>query len=136
MLIGIKTKKKLLTELGDSDRLKIHINPSKIYINPGIKVHSHDLFSKTTAPMILKFHMQHDKAAGLQKSKIQAAWESNMAAFAKNSSTTKINFSCWTTWYIWLKFCIECKLHLDFLELSKWKKKSITELGHNDLLPV
>ena len=36
MLIGIKTKKKLLTELGDSDRLKIHINPSKIYINPGI----------------------------------------------------------------------------------------------------
>ena len=95
MLIGIKTKKKkLLTELGDSDRLKIHINPSKIYINPGIKVHSHDLFSKTTAPMILKFHMQHDKAAGLQKSKIQAAWESNMAAFAKNSSTTKINFSC------------------------------------------
>ena len=33
--------------------------------------------------MILKFHVQHDKAAGLQKSKIQAAWESNMAAFVK-----------------------------------------------------
>ena len=39
MLIGIKIKKKtkkLLTELGDSDCLKIHVNPSKIYVNPGI----------------------------------------------------------------------------------------------------
>ena len=32
--------------------------------------------------MILKFHMQHDKAAELQKNKIQAAQESNMAAVA------------------------------------------------------
>ena len=36
MLIGIKTKKNLLTELGHSDCFKIHINPSKIYVNPGI----------------------------------------------------------------------------------------------------
>ena len=35
--------------------------------------------------MVLKFHMQHDKAAGPQKNKIQAAWESNMATVAKNS---------------------------------------------------
>ena len=35
--------------------------------------------------MILKFHMQHEKAAELQKNKIQAARESNMAAFAKNN---------------------------------------------------
>ena len=35
--------------------------------------------------MILKFHMQHDKAAGLQKNKIQAAQQSDMAAVAKNS---------------------------------------------------
>ena len=35
MLIGVKMKKKL-TELGHSDRLKIHVNPSKIYVNPGI----------------------------------------------------------------------------------------------------
>ena len=34
--------------------------------------------------MILKFHMQHNKAAGLRKNKIQAARESNMAAVAKN----------------------------------------------------
>ena len=30
MLIGIKMKKKLLTELGHSNRLKIYVNPSKI----------------------------------------------------------------------------------------------------------
>ena len=39
MLIGIKMKKKtkkLLTELGDSDCLKIHVKPNKIYVNPGI----------------------------------------------------------------------------------------------------
>ena len=57
--------------------------------------------------MVLKFHMQHDKATGLQKNKIQGAGESNMVAVAKDSFTTKINFSSWTTWYIWLKFCIE-----------------------------
>ena len=62
MLIGIKMKKKMLTELGPSDRLNIYVNPSKIYVNPGIEVHSNDVFSKTTAPMILKFHMQ--QAAG------------------------------------------------------------------------
>ena len=75
----------MLTESGHSDRLKIHVNPSKINVNPGIYVHSNDLFSETTAPMILKFHMQHDKAAGLQKNIIQAARESNMVAVAKNS---------------------------------------------------
>ena len=35
MLIDIKMKK-IVTELGHSDRLKIYVNPSKIYINPGI----------------------------------------------------------------------------------------------------
>ena len=45
MLIGIKMKKNLLTELGHSDCLKIHVNPSKIYIIPSI----YDLFSETTA---------------------------------------------------------------------------------------
>ena len=85
MLIGIKMKKKMLTELGHSDRLKIYVNPSKIYVSPGIRVNSNDLFSETTAPMILKFHMQHDKGTGLQKNKIQAARESNITAVAKNS---------------------------------------------------
>ena len=39
--------------------------------------------------MILKFHMQHDKAAGLQKNKIQAARESDMA---KNTKPLKSTF--------------------------------------------
>ena len=66
MLIGIKMKKKIIIELGHSEILKIYVNPSKIYVSPGIQVHSNDFFSETTAPMVLKFHMQHDKAAGLQ----------------------------------------------------------------------
>ena len=61
MLIGIK----MFTELGHRDHYKSFVNPSKINVNPGNQVHSNDLFSGTTAPMILKFHMQHDKAAGL-----------------------------------------------------------------------
>ena len=39
--------------------------------------------------MILKFHMQHDKAAELQKNKIQAAQESNMAAILKIAKPSK-----------------------------------------------
>ena len=34
MLIDIK--KKIVTELGHCDCLKIYVNPSKIYVNPGI----------------------------------------------------------------------------------------------------
>ena len=64
MLIGIRMKK-MFTELGHSDHYKIFVNPSKIYVNSGNQVHSNDLFSEITAPTILKFHMQHDKAAGL-----------------------------------------------------------------------
>ena len=85
MLIGIKMKKKMFAELGHSDGLKIYVNPSKICVSPGIRVNSNDLFSETTAPMIHKFHMQHDKGAELQKNKIQAARESNITAVAKNS---------------------------------------------------
>ena len=55
-----------MAELGHNGRLKIYIDPSQIYVNPGIEVHSNDLFSETPAPMVLKFHMQHDKAAGLK----------------------------------------------------------------------
>ena len=43
MLIDIKMKKKSIAELAHSDRLKIQVNPSKIYVNPGIKVHSNDI---------------------------------------------------------------------------------------------
>ena len=42
--------------------------------------------------MILKFHLKHDKAAGLQKNKIQAARESNKAAVAKLAKPLKSTF--------------------------------------------
>ena len=35
MLIDIKMKN-IVTELGHSDCLKIYVNPSKIYVDPGI----------------------------------------------------------------------------------------------------
>ena len=56
MLTDIKMKKNI-TELGYSDRLKMYDNPSKIYVDHGIYVHSNDLFSKSTAPLVLKFPM-------------------------------------------------------------------------------
>ena len=65
MLTDIKMKKKSTTELGHSDIFKIYVSPSNIYVDPSIEVHSNGLFSKTTAPDVLKFHMQHDEAAGL-----------------------------------------------------------------------
>ena len=43
------------------------------------------LFSETTAPMVLKFHMQHKPTSGLQNDKIQGARESMMAANTRNS---------------------------------------------------
>ena len=58
---------------------------AKFRFDPSIKVHSNDLFSESTAPMVFKFYMQHDKAAGLQNDKIQAGQQSKMAAVAKNS---------------------------------------------------
>ena len=42
--------------------------------------------------MILRFHMQHDKAAGLQKNKSQAARKSNKAAVAKITKPLKSAF--------------------------------------------
>ena len=70
MLIDIKMKTKIIIELGHSDHLKIYVHPSKIYVDSGSLVHSNDLFSETTAPMVLKFHMQHEEAARLQNDKI------------------------------------------------------------------
>ena len=77
-----QNEKKILTELGHSDHLKICVNSSKIYVSPGFKSIQ---MTETTAPLILKFHMQHDKAAGLQENKISAVRESNISAVATNS---------------------------------------------------
>ena len=67
MLIDIKImNKNSSAELGHNDHLKICMEPKKIYVNPGpFKL----LFSETTAPIALQFHMQHDKAAGLPNDK-------------------------------------------------------------------
>ena len=42
--------------------------------------------------MTREFHMQHDKAARLQKNKIQAARESNMALLLKIAKPLKSTF--------------------------------------------
>ena len=75
MLINFKMENEDITELGHSDRLKIYFHPIKIYVDPDILVHSNDLFSKTTAPMVLEFHMHHDEATGLQNDEIQSGRE-------------------------------------------------------------
>ena len=43
--------------------------------------------------MVLKFHMQHDEAAGLQNDKIQAGRESKMADVAKIAKPPKSTLS-------------------------------------------
>ena len=50
-----------MVKLVHSDHLKIYVHP-KIYVDPGFKVHLDDFFSKTTACMVLKFHMQPDRS--------------------------------------------------------------------------
>ena len=35
MISDIKIKKKTVAELSDNDRLKIYVDPSKIYVDPG-----------------------------------------------------------------------------------------------------
>ena len=44
-------------------------------------------FLQTTAPMVLKFHMEHDQTAMLQKDKIQPGRESKMFAIATKTFT-------------------------------------------------
>ena len=43
--------------------------------------------------MVLKFHMQHDKAAGRQNDKIQACRELKKAADTKKKQSLKSTFS-------------------------------------------
>ena len=59
--------------------------PEQALRRPWHLVYSNDLFSETTASMVLKYHMQHDEAAELQNDKILPDRESKMAAVAKNS---------------------------------------------------
>ena len=56
-------KKKINDSGVRSQWQKVYVDPSKNSVDPSIQVHSNDLFSETTAPMVLKFHMQHNLTA-------------------------------------------------------------------------
>ena len=74
----------------------MYVNPNKSYVNPGISVQfSNDLFSETTTAIIFKFHMQHDKTAGLQKNKISTAADNiHKYFFIVFSEKIRLDFSC------------------------------------------
>ena len=98
--------KKKITELGHSDRLKIHVNPSKFTSTLAIKFIQNDLLSKVTAPMGLKFDLQHYKAAGLQNDKIQAGRDQTWPLLLKIAKPQNSTF-LYNHLYSWLKFCLE-----------------------------
>ena len=47
--------------------------------------------SETTAPIVLKLHMQYEQTAGCQNDKIHKCRESKMAAFSKMKKKKKKN---------------------------------------------
>ena len=67
----ISKSKKFVTELGHSDHLKFTSALAKFK-----STLANDLFSETAAPMVLKFQVQHNVAAGLQDGEIQPGRES------------------------------------------------------------
>ena len=69
LLTDVKIKV-FVTELGHNDHLKIYVNLSKMYVDPGFKSIQMTYSLKTTSPMVLKFHMRQDKATGLRNDKI------------------------------------------------------------------
>ena len=75
---------KILMELDHSARLKIYINISKIKLTLVFKS-----IQMTNSPMILKFPMQHDQAAGLQNDKIQPGGEQKWPLYLKIAKAIK-----------------------------------------------
>ena len=59
-------------------------------------------FSKTNAPVIVKFHMKHDQTPEFQNYKIGSGQESKMATITKNNKNNKINLFSRTIRYNWL----------------------------------
>ena len=47
---------------------------------------------KTTAAIVVKFHLKYDQTPGFQNYKFGLGQESKMATVTKNSKTIKINF--------------------------------------------
>ena len=112
-LTDIKMKKKIVTELGHSNRVKIYFNPRKFTSTLAFKS-IQMTYSETTAPMVLKFHLQHGKAAGLQNDKFNLVGNQKWPLLLKIAKPLKSIFFSRTTWYIWLKFCIEHSLEVEF----------------------
>ena len=69
--------------------------------------YSNIFFSKTTAPTVLKFYMEHDLPPGSQNYKMGSGRISKMSAITKNSKNNKINFFSRTAGYFWLNFGME-----------------------------
>ena len=120
VVIDIKIKKKSVPELGHSDCLKIYVNPSKTDVDPGFKIHLNGLFSETTAPMCLKFYMQHNQTSGLQNDKKFGMVENPrwppMLNIAKPIKST-FSLECLS---VWLKFGME---HLWDLGLEDYQNE-------------
>ena len=91
-------------------------------------------FSKTIAPIVVKFHMKHDQTLGSQKYKIWSGRISKMAAVTKNSKNNNINFCSRTTGYFWLNFGVEYQWNIG-IQTCKYEKKS-EAFFYSDLLSV
>lgn len=78
---------KPVAEIGQSDSLKIYVDRSKFYVDPGNLFFSNDLFSETTASMVLKFHIQYDQAAGIQNDNTQPGGGLKISSIAKQNKT-------------------------------------------------
>ena len=50
-------------------------------------------FSEILAPIVVKFHIKHDRIPGFQNCNIRSGQEFKMVAVAKNSKNNKINSS-------------------------------------------
>ena len=66
-----------------------------------------NIFDKTTAPTVLKFHVEHDLAPGSQNCKIGSGRMSKIAAPTTNSKNNKMIFFSRTIGYFWLNFGME-----------------------------
>ena len=87
MLINIKKKKKKKAELGQR---QIYVNPSKIYINPAFK--SIQITYKTTAHVVLKFHMQQTRLQGFRMIKFRVVGNQRWPLLLKLAKPLKSTF--------------------------------------------
>ena len=138
MLIGIKIKKNI-TELGHSDCLNIYVNPSKIYINLGIQVHSKPIqmtYSlKPLHPWILNFICSMIRLQGFRIIKFSWVENSRWPPLLKIAKLIKSSFSSELLGIFGWNFVWNISRTLMLIDI-KMKKKSVAELGHNGHLKI